>query len=212
MIALRKISATACGLTSTDSIGLLEVIRKVKPTILLGTTAKPGIFTEEVVREMAKHAERPIILPFSNPTSKTECTPYEAIHWTEGRAIIATGSPFDPVEYDGRTYITGQCNNVYIFPGVGMGCMLAEVGEVTDSMFMVAAKSLAKHITPERLATGAIYPDQSELRDVSRDIACAVIREARRLILGRPIRDEDVEHIVADAMWYPEYAEYVPAN
>ncbi len=192
--------------------GLQEVIKKVKPTILVGTTAVAGLFTEEVIGEMGRHVGRPVVLPFSNPTSKAECTPEEAIRWTDGRAIVATGSPFPPVEYDGRSFVIGQGNNVYVFPGVGLGCMLAETRQVTDSMFLAAARTLSDCVSQERFESGALFPDQSDLRLVAKRIAGEVIRESNRLDLGRPIADELIAGEVDAAMWYPKYPILVTAG
>jgi len=198
---------THYGFSPEQPISLNEVVRKVKPTILLGTTANPGMFTEEIIREMASSVDRPVILPLSNPTSKAECTFAEAIGWTGGRAIVATGSPFEPVEFDGRTYVASQGNNVFIFPGVGLGCILSEVNEVTDQLFLVAARTLAECVSDERLKNGGIYPDLNDLREVTRKIALAVIREVVHEGRGRLIAEEDLDKTVNDAMWYPDYAE-----
>jgi malic enzyme len=206
--AMSLADKAACGFEGKGPFHLLEVVQRVKPSVLIGTTAEPGNFTEDVIREMARHVDRPIIMPFSNPTSKAECTPAEAIEWTGGRAIVATGSPFPPVEYNGRTYEIGQGNNVYVFPGLGLGCIVAETRQVTDSMLMAAARALAGCVTKDRFEAGALYPDQATLRAVSRKVAIAVVREVNRLDLGRGIPDEQVESVVDQAMWFPEYPAY----
>ena len=208
--ALNQAARAQYGLSGDSPTELMEVIRMVKPTVLVGTSARAGMFSEEIVKEMAKHVRRPVILPFSNPTSKAECTPEEALRWTDGQAIVATGSPFAPVTLNDRTHVIGQGNNVYIFPGVGLAAIVSETQEVTDSMFLVAAKTLAAHISQERLDQGAIFPDQSRLREVAHAVACAVIREATRLKLGNQPPDDSIEELVTKAMWYPRYAQYVP--
>jgi len=204
-LALPRSVMAEYGLDPNVEHSPLDVVRAVKPTILVGATARAGTFTQEMVETMASHVERPIILPLSNPTSKAECTAEEAVRWTDGRAIVATGSPFADVVYGGKTHVIGQANNVFIFPGVGLGTAISEAREVTTEMFHIASATLAKHVNQDRLDIGAIYPHQSELRGVSFEIACAVVRYASEHNLGRRIDPENVEAAVRAAVWDPCY-------
>lgn len=206
--ALTKAEMTEYGFSGDGPFGLLECVKHFKPTIIIGTTANAGEFQEVAIREMAKHCDRPIIMPLSNPTSKAECTPAEAYEWTDGRALVATGSPFEPVVINGKRHVPGQGNNVYIFPGVGLGAIIAEVRQITNSMFLTAAHTLAECVGRDRFEQGSLYPDQSELRECSKRIAIAVIKEAKRLNLGRQIPDDEIENTVTSTMWYPEYPDY----
>jgi malic enzyme len=187
-----------------------DVIRLMKPTVLIGATAQAGTFTRAMLEEMAKHVERPIIFPLSNPTSKVECTPSEALEWTGGRAIVATGSPFADVCYQGVRHVIGQSNNVFVFPGVGLGVIVSEMRDVPNDVFYAAAKALAESIDDERLKLGALFPDQSKLRETSARVAAAVIRYGGEHQLGLPIPDAEVEEVVRASMWFPDYVPVVP--
>jgi len=191
---------------------LQAVVTRVGPTMLIGTSGTPGSFTEPVIREMTRHARIPIVMPLSNPTSKSEAVPADIIRWSDGRAVVATGSPFEPVDFDGRRHVVGQANNVFIFPGVGLGAMVGDARMITDEMFLVAARMLAGSVSAERLASGALYPAVSELREVSRYIAMRVVCEARDCGVGRAIHEDRVAAAVESAMWYPEYVPYRPAQ
>ncbi len=205
------LSADELGFHGFDDVGpashydLEAVVRRVRPTVLIGTSGVPDTFTEPAIRAMAEYARTPVILPLSNPTSKTEVQPARAIEWTGGRALIGTGSPFDPVEYDGRAHVIGQANNAFIFPGVGLGAIVSETREITDEMFLCAAEELAACVDADRLRQGALYPPASALRHASRRIAIRVAREARDLGVGRSLDDEEIELAVDRAIWEPVY-------
>ena len=206
--ALGPEAMASYGFPPGGRVDLMNVVRQVRPTFLLGTTATAGAFPEPVVREMAAHVDRPVIFPLSNPTAKAEATPAQLLEWTYGRALVATGSPFAPVERVGRTHLIGQSNNAFIFPGVGLGAIVAEAHEVTDDMFLEAARTLADQVTQDRLDRGALYPPVHALRDVSRRIASRVVQVARDAGVGRTITDEDIDAFVEDEIWFPEYAPY----
>jgi malic enzyme len=193
------------GLEPGPSCDLETVIRQVAPTVLVGTSGRAGIFTQAAIRELATRTRRPVILVLSNPTSSSEAVPADVLAWSDGRALVATGSPFPPVEVGGRQQLIAQANNVFVFPGVGLGAMVAHVRELTDGMFLAAASTLAEMVTPERLAQGALYPALTDLRAVSRRIGIAVAREARNRGLGRLVADEEIEAAMDATMWDPAY-------
>lgn len=186
-------------------ITLEEAVRNVKPTILVGTSGTPGVFTEPIVRFMAEINHRPIIFPLSNPTSKSECTPDDAIQWSEGRAIVATGSPFDPVKHQGTLHRIGQGNNAFVFPGIGLGVWASQARYVSDGMLLEAARALSARLSPEDLKRNAVYPEIQTIRECSLAVAEAVIRQA----VSEGHADSDIlfelERNVRKAMWFPMY-------
>ena len=196
----------------TIHVTLMDVVKNVKPAILIGTSAQPGSFTEDVIREMAKNVERPVVFPLSNPTSKSEAVPMDLINWTDGRAIVATGSPFPPVEFHSRLIKIGQCNNVFVFPGVGLGVIASGARRVTNEMFVAAARALAEFSPAVQDATESLYPALEQVRKISRSVALAAGGEAARLGLAEPIAREELARRVEATMWIPRYLRYVRAK
>jgi malate dehydrogenase (oxaloacetate-decarboxylating)(NADP+) len=186
----------------------LEAVETIKPHAIIGVSGMPGTFTAPVLAAMARHHARPIVMALSNPTSKAECTAREAYATTDGRAIFASGSPFAPVTHKGRTHVPGQGNNAYIFPGVGLGVIVADSSRVTDEMFAAAARTLASTVTEDDLAMGRIYPSLSRIREVSHAIAVEVARLAYERGLARAPMPENLSEAVSAAMYQPVYPVY----
>lgn len=195
----------------TPASGLVEFVDAFRPTVLIGTTGQPRIFDEPLITTMARHVERPLVMALSNPTSKTEGIPSEIVAWTKGKALIATGSPFAPVPFEKKLIPVPQCNNVYVFPGIGMGAIVSGARKVTDGMFAAAAVALAGMMGDDELARGALYPPIEQLRPVSRVIAGAVARAARDEGVGLPIGDSAIEAALDDQIWDLEYPRLQPA-
>lgn len=196
------------GAAASGAIRLGAVVDAVRPTVLLGTSAQPGAFTEDIVRRMAAAVPRPMIFPLSNPTSRCEATPADLLQWTDGRAIVATGSPFADVMVDGESVRIGQCNNAFIFPGVGLGVLAAQATRVTDSMFVAAARALAD-CSPALAAPAAthasLYPALESARDISRRVAVAVGDEAQRAGVAPIVTGEALTAAIDARMWTPAY-------
>ncbi|MBT2679997.1 NAD-dependent malic enzyme [Bacillus sp. ISL-35] len=189
--------------TEEGIITLMEVVKKVKPTILIGTSGQAGAFSEEIVKEMAKHTERPIIMPMSNPTSLAEAIPADLVQWTEGRVLIATGSPFENVEYNGISYEIGQSNNAFVFPGLGLGAIVSKAKIISKGMLAAAANAVAE-MSFSNTPGAPLLPSINKLGEVSEYVAIEVARAAiQEGLAGTEIND--VEKAVADAMWKPEY-------
>lgn len=197
--------AAAAGLEPGRPHDLLAAVRALRPTVLVGATGAPGTFTEPAVRAMAAQCPRPVILPLSNPTSYSEARPADVLEWTEGRALVATGSPFPQVPFAGRTVRIAQANNAFVFPGLGLGTLVSEAREVTDGMLLAAAERLAEETARRALDDGGLFPSMAELRAVTASVAEAVVREARKAGVGLAIPDDRVAQTVVDAMWEPVY-------
>lgn len=190
---------------------LSNLVRGYRPTVLIGTSGQPGCFTESVVRDMARSCERPVVMPFSNPSDLSEAVPADVLRWTDGRALVATGSPFDPVPLAGRTHRVGQGNNVLVFPGLGLGALLGGIRRVTDEMLTASAFTLAGQLTADELAGGMLFPSVTRLREISAVVAAAVIAVDRGAAVTDPPPAALVD-AVRQRMWRPEYVGYEKAS
>ena len=187
----------------------IDAVRALEPTAIIGVSTIPKTFTQEVVETMAKINERPIIFALSNPTSKSECSAEEAYTWSDGRAVFASGSPFPPCVYQGRTFVPGQGNNAYVFPGIGLGAVACEAAHITDRMFAQAARALADQVLESDLDMGRIYPALERIREVSAHIGAAVAEVAFKDGLARVEKPADVLALVRSTQWEPSYKPFV---
>ncbi len=185
--------------------GIAEAIEALNPTVLIGATGQQGIFSREVIEAMARSHERPVVFALSNPTSRSEATAEEVYGWSGGRAVFASGSPFDPVTVQGKTLVPGQSNNVYIFPGIGLGVMACRIRRVTDRMFRVAAQAVADAVTEANLSQGSLFPELERIRDVSLEIAVAISRLAFEQGLSGIDEPPDLREHIAACMYEPSY-------
>nr|WP_290696148.1 NAD-dependent malic enzyme [Halomonas sp. UBA3074] len=188
--------------------GLEETIAQIKPTVLIGVCGQRGIFTEQVVRTMHAGCEHPVIMPLSNPTSQAEAVPEDVIRWTDGQALVATGSPFAPVVYNGRTYPIAQCNNAYIFPGIGLGVIAASANRVTDEMLMSASRALAREAPLVKEGKGALLPPLGRIRDISKSIAFEVAAQAQQNGVALKTSGTTLRELIEKASWSPDYRTY----
>ena len=191
-----------------QNISLLDVVRNSKPTILIGVSGQPGLFTEEIIREMHHHCHHPIIMPLSNPTSRAEARPQDVIAWTEGAALMATGSPFAPVHYQDRTYEIPQCNNAYIFPGLGLGILAAKARRVTDGMLLAASQALAGLSPLATTGKGSLLPPLADIQQVSKVIAAEVARVAQLEGVAPKVSAETLNTRLAAEFWQANYLPY----
>ncbi|CZF86117.1 NAD-dependent malic enzyme [Grimontia marina] len=192
-----------------NNVSLLDVVKNAKPTVLIGVSGAPGLFSEEVIKEMHANCERPIVFPLSNPTSRVEATPFDILRWTNGEALVATGSPFEPVVLDGgKTFTIAQCNNSYIFPGIGLGVLAVEAKRVTDEMLMESSRALAECSPLAKFGRGPLLPALEEIHSVSRHIALAVAKKAIEQGVALELAEDALQERIDAIFWQPKYRQY----
>lgn len=194
-------------LSDPNMVSLQDVINNARPTILLGVSGQPNQFTESMVKAMASYCKRPIIFPLSNPTSRAEATPKDLLAWTDGRALIATGSPFDPIPINGKSIEIAQCNNSYIFPGMGLAAVTGKTTRISDNMMMAAAIALSECSPAIKTGEGRLLPELSSIRNVSQCIAKAVLQSAMKEGYATVLHEDELTSRIESMMWKPAYEE-----
>ncbi|WP_225013524.1 NAD-dependent malic enzyme, partial [Pseudomonas aeruginosa] len=207
-LAQKRADLGAWGGQQGDDLALLEVIRNARPTVLIGVSGQRGLFSEEVIRELHSHCKQPLVMPLSNPTSRVEATPQEILNWTDGQALVATGSPFQPVQVGDKRIPIAQCNNAYIFPGIGLGVIAARANRVTEGMLMAAANALANCSPIVTQGEGAVLPALGDIREVSKRIAVAVAKQAQAEGKALHTSDEVLNDAIEANFWFPRYRAY----
>ena len=210
--AQRRSRLAGWKLENPGTVSLMDVVRNAKATVLIGVTAAKGLFNAPILTQMAANDERPVIFALSNPTSKSECTPEEVARATKGKALAATGSPFPSLEFGGKTIITSQCNNMFIFPGMGLGALVSRTPRITTNMFLRGSRAISGMVSDIQCAAGKLLPDLAEIRSVSAAVAKAVALEARDSGLGRILDDRELDKLIAKAQWKPHYASFRPGS
>ena len=203
--------AASAGLADRNARDLANVVEVYRPTVLIGSSGQPGAFSEDIVKALASRVGRPVILPFSNPTDRSEAKPEDLLRWTEGRALVATGSPFEPVEYAGKTIRVGQGNNVFIFPGLGLGALLCRASTITDGMINTASRALADSVTDDELRQGLLFPAVERLREVSATVAAQVVARAHAEDVAQSDFEPGDAGEIRRMMWEAQYDRYRPA-
>ena len=211
-MAQRRAAVDGWRLASPDRIDLMDVVRNAKPSVLIAVTAQTGLFSPALLAEVAGYCPRPIVMPLSNPTSRCECTPDEVWTATKGLGLVATGSPFPTREMGGRTLAASQCNNMYVFPGMGLGALVCRATRITDRMFLAASRAISSMVTPEQESRGLLLPEMKDIRTVSAKVALAVGIEARDAGLGRLLDDARLQEIILKAQYQPHYMPYRPGD
>jgi malate dehydrogenase (oxaloacetate-decarboxylating) len=199
-------------LEQPSAISLMDIVKNTRATVLIGVTAQAGLFNEALLRQMGANDERPVIFALSNPTSKSECTPEQVVAFTGGRGIMAHGSPFAPVSHEGKTYVSSQCNNMFIVPGMGLGALVGKSTKITSRMFLKASRALSGLVDDASCAQSKLLPDLENIREVSVHVAKAVAMEARDSGLGRLLGDDELEELIRKAQWEPHYYPFRPGE